>query len=30
VDDKTHIFEMYGPGEDGKEFKMMEVTHTRK
>jgi len=30
VDDKSHIFEMYGPGEDGKEFKMMEVTHTRK
>ncbi len=30
VDDKSHIFEMYGPGEDGKEFKMMEVTHTKK
>jgi len=30
IDDKTHIFEMYGPGEDGKEFKTMEVIHTRK
>lgn len=30
VGDKAHIFEMYGPGEDGKEFKMMEITHTRK
>ena len=26
----TEIFEMYGPGKDGKEFKMMELTYTRK
>lgn len=25
VDDKTQIMEMYGPGTDGKEFKMMEI-----
>ncbi len=30
VDDKTFIFEMHGPGQDGKEFKMMEITHTKK
>lgn len=30
VDDKTHVFEMYGPGPDGKEFKMMEIKLTRK
>lgn len=30
VDDKTHIFEMYGPGPDGKEFKMMEMKMTKK
>jgi hypothetical protein len=30
VDDKTFVFEMYGPGKDGKEFKMMEITHTKK
>src|SRR3990172_9337774 len=30
VDDKTFVFEMYGPGEDGKEMKMMEITHTKK
>ena len=26
----TEIFEMYGPGKDGKEFKMMEITYTKK
>ena len=26
----TEIFEMYGPGKDGKEMKMMEITYTRK
>jgi hypothetical protein len=29
VDDKTHVFEMYGPGRDGKEFKMMEITYRK-
>jgi len=24
------IFEMYGPGKDGKEIKMMEMTYTKK
>lgn len=26
----TEVFEMYGPGRDGKEMKMMEMTYTRK
>jgi hypothetical protein len=26
----TEVFEMHGPGPDGKEFKMMEITYTRK
>ena len=26
----TQVFEMYGPGKDGKEFKMMEITYTKK
>jgi uncharacterized protein DUF1579 len=26
----TQIFEMYGPGKDGKEMKMMEITYTKK
>ena len=26
----TEIFEMYGPGKDGKEMKMMEITYKRK
>jgi hypothetical protein len=26
----TEVFEMYGPGKDGKEMKMMEITYTRK
>jgi hypothetical protein len=26
----TEVFEMYGPGRDGKEFKMMEITYTKK
>jgi hypothetical protein len=25
----TEIFEMYGPGKDGKEMKMMEITYTK-
>ena len=30
VDDNTQIMEMYGPAMDGKEFKMMEITYSRK
>lgn len=30
INDKKHVFEMYGPGPDGKETKMMEITYTRK
>jgi hypothetical protein len=26
----TEVFEMYAPGKDGKEFKMMELTYTKK
>lgn len=26
----TQIFEMYGPGKDGKEMKMMEITYVKK
>ncbi len=26
----TQIFEMHGPGKDGKEMKMMEMTYTKK
>jgi len=26
----TEVFEMYGPGKDGKEMKMMETTYTKK
>lgn len=26
---RTEIFEMFGPGTDGKEMKMMEITYTR-
>lgn len=29
VDDKTHVMEMFGPGTDGKEFKMMEIKMTK-
>lgn len=29
-DDKTHVFEMYETGMDGKEFVMLEVTYTKK
>ena len=25
----TQIFEMYGPGKDGKEMQMMEITYTK-
>ena len=30
TDPDTEVFEMHGPGPDGKEFKMMEITYTRK
>lgn len=30
VDDNTQMLEMYGPGPDGKEWKMMEIKYTRK
>ncbi len=30
VDNDHHTFEMYGPGPDGHNFKMMEITYTRK
>jgi hypothetical protein len=30
VDDNTHMFEMYKPGMDGKEFRCMEIKYTRK
>lgn len=30
VDAKTELFEMYGPGPDGKEMKMMEMTYSKK
>ncbi len=26
----TEIFEMYAPGKDGKEMKMMEITYTKR
>ena len=26
----TEVFAMYGPGRDGKEMQMMEITYTRK
>jgi len=26
----TEVFEMHGPGKDGKEFKMMEITYTKR
>lgn len=29
-DDATQVFEMYGPGPDGREVKMMEITYRRK
>ncbi|HET9299749.1 MAG TPA: DUF1579 domain-containing protein [Candidatus Polarisedimenticolaceae bacterium] len=29
-DPKTEIFEMYAPGPDGKEMKMMEIAYTKK
>lgn len=30
IDDKKHTFEMSGPGPDGKEAKMLEITYTKK
>jgi hypothetical protein len=30
IDDNNHIFEMYAPGPDGKEFKTMEIIYSRK
>jgi len=30
VDDRNHVMEMYGPGDDGKEFKWMEITFTKR
>ena len=26
----TEVFEMYGPGRDGKEMKMMEITYIKR
>jgi hypothetical protein len=28
-DDKTYVFEMTGPGPDGKQFKTLEIVYTR-
>ena len=30
VDDKTQTMSMYGPGPDGKEYKFLDITYTRK
>ncbi len=30
IDDNHHVYEMYGPGPDGKEFKTMEIAMARK
>jgi len=30
IDNDHQLFEMYGPGPDGSNFKMMEITYTRK
>jgi hypothetical protein len=30
VDNDTHVMEMYMPGPDGKEYRNMEITYTRK
>jgi len=30
TDARTEVFEMYGPGPDGTEYKMMEMTYTRR
>jgi hypothetical protein len=29
IDDNTQLMEMYGPGENGKEFKTMQIKYTR-
>jgi len=30
IDDDHHVMEMWSPAPDGKMFKMMEITYTRK
>src|SRR6266498_23605 len=30
IDHDHHVFEMWGPGRDGKVYKMMEITYSRK
>jgi len=30
ADNDHHMLEMWGPGPDGKEYKMMEIDYTRK
>jgi hypothetical protein len=30
VSNDEHLFEMWGPGPDGKEYKVMEIRYTRK
>jgi hypothetical protein len=30
IDDNKHTMEMFAPGQDGKEMKVMEITYTRK
>jgi hypothetical protein len=30
VDNNKHVMEMWGPAPDGKQYKMMEITYTRK
>ena len=30
IDNDHQVFEMYGPGPDGRSYKMMEITYTRK
>jgi len=30
IDDNNHVYEMYCPGPDGKEFKTMEIKMSKK
>lgn len=30
LDNNRHVYEMYGPDKDGKQFKMMEIAYSRK